>query len=150
MAKILMVILLKKIILLIFFLFILNLNIKSKNYNYVINDETYEYRYVSIENLNTNNFINYFKEVNVISIYPKVNPIYKDKIGNIYYKFINNNISEEIEKFKYNYIKLIKKNSYSDYNYLYVSGINIDKVLIYISNKELNNFINKTGASILK
>ena len=139
----------RKILLLIFFLFIFSFSVKSNN-NYVVGDDTYEYRYVSINNLNTNNFIDYFKGINIISIYPHVNPIYKDRIGNIYYKFSSSDILSEIEKFKYNYMKLIKKNSYSDYNYLYVSGINIDKVVIYISNKELNKFIDKSGALVLK
>ena len=109
------------------------------------------YSFVTLhDNLNTNNFIEYFNGINVISIYPKLNPIYKDKIGNIYYKFIGNNTVDEIEIFKYKYKQTIKKNSYPDYNYLYFSSINIDKVLIYINNKDLNDFINKTNASVLK
>ena len=49
----------------------------------------------------------------------------------------SSNIDKEINVFRQNYLEFIKKNSYKDYNYLYVNGIDISKVDIYISGSKL-------------
>ena len=50
-----------------------------------------------IPGLTTNNFTNYFDDnIEVIGIYPKVNALYKDRIGNMYYQFNKNNIKQDI------------------------------------------------------
>ena len=102
-----------------------------------VNDDSYNIYSVSIENLNTKNFHTFFSGVDVVRIYPSVNPIYKNKIGEVSYRFRSSNIDKEINVFRQNYLEFIKKNSYKDYNYLYVNGIDISKVDIYISGSKL-------------
>lgn len=113
------------------------------------NDNIYNIYTISIENLNTKNFTNYFQKTKINKIYPKINPIYKNMIGNISYKFKTNNINQELNTFKKSYLKLIKKNSYTDYNYIYVNGINIEKVEIQATEEEINKIINETKAKLI-
>lgn len=128
----------RKLLIIIFFCFVFSVNIKSKsNYKYLENDDSYNIYSVSIENLNTKNFHTFFSGVDVVRIYPSVNPIYKNKIGEVSYRFRSSNIDKEINVFRQNYLEFIKKNSYKDYNYLYVNGIDISKVDIYISGSKL-------------
>lgn len=140
----------KKILLLIFLCFLLCIvSVSSSDkYSYLLSDDSYNLYFVSIENLNTKNFLSYFDGISVVRLYPSVNPIYKNMLGDISYKFFSNNISHEINSFSNYYLSMIKKNSYSDYNYLYINGISIDKVLIYISGIDLYSFLNRTGASV--
>lgn len=128
----------RKLLIIIFFCFVFSVNIKSKsNYKYLENDDSYNIYSVSIENLNTKNFHTFFSGVDVVRIYPSVNPIYKNKIGEVSYRFRSSNVDKEINVFRQNYLEFIKKNSYKDYNYLYVNGIDISKVDIYISGSKL-------------
>ena len=113
------------------------------------NDNLYNIYTISIENLNTKNFTNYLKKTKINKIYPKINPIYKNMIGNISYKFKTNNINQELNTFKKSYLELIKKNSYTDYNYIYVNGINIEKVEIQATEEEINKIINETKAKLI-
>lgn len=132
----------KKIFLVLFLIIFFGIrNVKSINYDYLINDESYDLHTISIENLTTKNFIDFLSNINVVGLYPSINPIYKDKIGNLYYKFNSSNNRFEIDSFIQSYLSLIKKNSYSDYNYLYTNGIGIDKIDVYMSGSELYNFI---------
>lgn len=127
----------RKLLIIIFFCFVFSFNIQSKsNYKYLDGDDSYNVYSVHIDNLNTKNFVNYFSGVKVVRIYPSINPLYNKK-NNIYYKFNSLNINKEIDNFSDNYLKYVKKNSYKEYNYLYVNGIFIDKVDIYISGNDL-------------
>ena len=55
---------------------------------------------ITIPSLNTNNFANYFDgSIEIIGIYPKVNMLYKERIGNMYYQFNKNNIKQDITSF---------------------------------------------------
>lgn len=138
----------KKILLLIFVCLLFGIISVSSNDSYYIRDDSYNIYSISINNLNTKNFFSYFDGICVIRIFPKINPIYKNVLGNLSYKFSSTDINSEISLFNKYYLSIIKKNSYSDYNYLYINGIDIDKVFIYISEKDLYNFLNKTGAYI--
>lgn len=98
---------------------------------------------IIISNLNTNNFYYYFDEqINIVGIYPKVNMLYKDKIGNMFYRFSSNSIKYNINTFIKYYKNTLKKNNYtndlvlSEYN-----GINIERVQVYISYDELKQFL---------
>lgn len=131
----------KKIFLVIIIIFLISItNVKSNFYDYLISDDSYGLYSLYVEGLNTNNFLSYFSDINVIRIYPYINPIYRDRIGEVSYEFDSSNISYEIEIFKNKYLSLIKKNSYLDYNYLYLN-INIDRVDVYMSGSDLYNFL---------
>ena len=55
---------------------------------------------INIPGLTTSNFSNYFDDnIEIIGIYPKVNMLYKEKIGNMYYQFNKNNIKQDILNF---------------------------------------------------
>ena len=103
--------------------------------------DVYGFHTLEFSNLSTRNFFDYFSDIKVIRVYPFVNPIYSDRV-HYYYDVHSGNLNEEINNFKEEYLKVIKKNSYLDYNYLYVNGINIYKLDIYVSNRDLNRLIN--------
>lgn len=136
----------KKILLLI--LVCLLFGIISVSSNDFVHDDSYNIYSVSIDNLNTKNFFSYFEGICVVRVFPKINPIYKNILGNLSYKFSSSDINSEISLFNKYYLSIIKKNSYSDYNYLYINGIDIDKVFIYISEKDLYTFLNESGGYI--
>ena len=131
----------KRGIFLFFLLFLCFISSKTADYSYLINDDSYKVYTLSIDNLNTKNFSDYFSDINIIGIYPSINPVYKKGIGDLYYKFSGANNSFEIDSFVEKYLSFVKKNSYSDYNYLYINGIGIDKIDIYTSGNDLYNFI---------
>lgn len=106
-----------------------------------MSNDSYDLHTLSFDNLSTNNFLNYFSDINVIKLYPYVNPIYKESIGYLVYE-VRGNLCDEISNFKEQYLNLIKKNSYLDYNYLYTNGINISKMDVYLSDKDLYDIIN--------
>lgn len=126
-------------LLIILFLFICGYDTKSDS---SINDDSYNLHSLSFSNLSTNNFFNYFSNIDVVRIYPYINPIYSDRIGDIYYDFSYGDIVYNFNLFKKKYLSLIKKNSYLDYNYLFVNGFNIDRVDVYLSNKQLYDLSN--------
>lgn len=134
----------KKIFLVITFFFISVFYVKSDSYDYLIN-ESYGLYSLYLEGINTDNFLSYFSDINVVRIYPYINPIYKNRIGDISYKFDRFNKSYEINSFRNMYLDLIKKNSYLDYNYLYLNGISIDRVDVYMSGIDLYNFLNNSN-----
>ena len=116
-------------------------NVKSRSYDYLLDSDCYDLYTLSFENLNTKNILKYFSNINIIRIYPRVNSIYKERIGNISYEINSDNLHYEIDLFKEKYLSLIKKNSYLDYNYLYMNCIPIDRLDVYISGSDLNNLI---------
>ena len=138
----------KALLLLVLFLLSVVTVSSSDRYSYLLSDDSYNLYYVSIDNLNTLNFFSYFKGFNVIRVYPYVNPIYKNMIGEVSYEFSSNNINNEINLFNRYYLDLIKKNSYSDYNYLYINGIFIEKVLVYANGPDLYSFANRVNSSV--
>ena len=96
---------------------------------------------LKFENLSTENFLDFFSDLRVINIYPYVNPIYRKSVGELSYH-IDGNLVDGINDFKDKYLNIIKKNSYLDYNYLYINGINISKMDVYMSYKELYDILN--------
>lgn len=108
---------------------------------------------IIIPGLSTKNFEKYFDEyMEIIGIYPKINLIYKNKVGNIFYSFNRNNIKEDLLSFTKYYKSILKKNNFnsdlilSDYN-----GINIEKVRVYLTYEKLNEILKEcSGCSYEK
>lgn len=98
---------------------------------------------IFIPGLNTNNFKKYFNEnIKIIGIYPKVNVLYKNKLGNLYYSFSKNTIDENIKGFKKYYKNILEKNNFKNDLILYeYNGISIEKVKIFLSYEELNSIL---------
>lgn len=100
---------------------------------------------ILIPNLNTENFDSYFDDyVEVIGVYPKINLIYKNKVGNIFYTFNQNNIKSDLLSFTKYYKNILKKNNFSndlilsDYN-----GIGIEKVRVFLTYEKLDEILKK-------
>ena len=127
------------ILIIIMFLFFYSYDTKS---DYVVDNDSYTLHSLVFANLSTGNFLNYFSDIDVIRIYPYINPIYKNSLGDVSYEIDGLDLETNIERFRRNYLSLIKKNSYLDYNYLYVNGININRVDAYLSDVQLSNLIN--------
>ncbi|HPF83347.1 MAG TPA: hypothetical protein PLV83_04205 [Bacilli bacterium] len=116
----------KKILLIIFILMILFLLRKEKSiivFNELdVDSNAY---YIIMDNLNTNNFNDYFKGLEVLCIYPNINPIYENKIKLNY-------IYDNINNFKIFYINSLKdKGYYIEANKYLLNPIIIRKVLVY-------------------
>lgn len=100
---------------------------------------------INIPGLNTNNFSNYFDgNIEIIGIYPKVNMLYKEKIGNMYYQFNKNNIKQDITSFTKYYKGVLEKNKFNnDLILINYNGISIESVKAYINGDNLENFMRK-------
>lgn len=141
----------RKIFVIVIILIIFSImSIESKNdYSYLLKDDSYNVYRLQINNLSTKNIINYIDKLDIVSIYPSVNPIYREQIGDIVYQVKSDDIKTEVDNFKNNYLKIIKKNNYSDYNYLYVNGINIKAIDVYMNSHEMYDFLNSNEASVV-
>lgn len=98
---------------------------------------------ILIPGLNTKNFEDYFDDyVEIIGVYPKTNLVYKNKIGNIFYTFNQNNMKDDLSSFTKYYKNILRKNNFmsdlvlSDYN-----GINIEKVRVFLTYQKLNEIL---------
>ena len=138
----------RKILVIIFFILFLSITTVYSNdfYSYLKSDDSYRVYTITIEGLNTKNIYNYLNEVKILRIYPRINPIYKDKIGNVFYQFRG---VDDIEIFTKEFLKLIKKNSFDDYNYSYICGVDIEKLDVIIKGSELYDLINKYNVKIV-
>ena len=138
----------RKILVIIFFILFLSITTVYSNdfYSYLKSDDSYRVYTITIEGLNTKNIYNYLNDVKILRIYPRINPIYKDKIGNVFYQFRG---VDDIEIFTKEFLKLIKKNSFDDYNYSYICGVDIEKLDVIIKGSELYDLINKYNVKIV-
>lgn len=135
----------KKILLIILLILILVMSNKEDTIvvsNEVDNDEMITVL-VYIPGLTTNNFNNYFDDtVEIIGIYPKVNVLYKEKIGDMFYQFNMSNVKKDINNFTKKYKKVLQTNNFTnDLILINYNGIGIEKVKVYISNKNLKLFM---------
>lgn len=98
---------------------------------------------INIPGVNTNNFTNYFDgSIEIIGIYPKVNGLYKTKIGNMYYQFNKNDIKQDIINFTKYYKGVLEKNNFNrDLMLINYNGISIENVKVYISGNNLKKFM---------
>lgn len=131
---------------LVILLIILN-NSKEKTeivYN-EIDDNLYRPIYLLFENktLNTNNFLDYFDEFEVLKIYPYINPVYAGKIkANYNYSFSYNDYKYDLEKFKNNYIETLRNiGLISEANEYQVRGVIINKVLVNSTLEDLEELL---------
>ena len=98
---------------------------------------------ILIPGLNTKNFENYFDDyIEIIGVYPKINLIYKNKIGNIFYTFNQNSIKEDLLSLTKYYKNILKKNNFnSDLILSEYNGIDIEKVRVYLTYQKLNQIL---------
>lgn len=134
------------IVLLILGMIVNNSKIKTEMVYSEIEEHNYRQIYLLFENnnLNTNNFIELFNNIVVLKIYPYINPVYASRIkANYNYSFNHGNYSYELEKFKTEYLKVLKNiGLVSEANYYQSSGVIIKRVLVY---EDINNLRNLLG-----
>ena len=110
-----------------------------------IDDNLYRPIYLLFENktLNTNNFLDYFDEFEVLKIYPYINPVYAGKIkANYNYSFSYNDYKYDLEKFKNNYIETLRNiGLISEANEYQVRGVIINKVLVNSTLEDLEELL---------
>ena len=92
--------------------------------------------------ITTKNMYKYFKNVDIISINPYINPIYKDKID-LRYNFQSNiSLKKNITNFINHYKTSIKNKGYiDDLNYIDIDGIKIEEITIYGKGIEIYKII---------
>ena len=121
----------KKIIVLIIFIFLFNLNY-SENIVTTFKENNLNNFYIlefPNNNLSTNNFLNYFSDVQVIWI--EFNTKYDIKKRYVY---------KDIDEVKNKYIDELNKNNYKmDAINMFVSGIIINKIKVYSNINKINN-----------
>ncbi len=127
----------KKIILTFTICFFIFLSINSKEevyptFNMMNNDYSFYILEFPNKNISTNNFDDYFKDIDVIWIEPYINSLYKQVKTR--YQFTN------IGKFKEEFIDLLIKKGYrSEALNLKIEGIKIKKMKVYSSESNITN-----------
>lgn len=121
-------------------LFVICLSLKEEKtktvFNNQIDNDIYMTYYIEMENLNTNNFNNYFSKIEVVALVPYVNPIYEDKLNIIYFY-------KNIEDFKKSYLRILKeKGYYIEANKYLLKPIRINKVIVYSSINAIYDSVN--------
>ncbi len=112
--------------------------------NFKIDDYNVFYLDLSETNINTKNIYKYIsKNIDIISITPYINPIYKDKIGNIKYNFMSNlSLKKNINRFENYYKDIIKEYGYiDDIDYSIKDGIKILELEVYAKGIDIVNLI---------
>ena len=124
----------KKILLTFTICFFFIFNFKEEKTMPVFNEDNIYSVYTlefPLKNISTNNFNDYFKNFDVISIEPYINTLYQSQIKQ-QYQFIN------IDKFKEDYLKILENSGYrSEAVKLKIEGIKIKKIKVYSSNRDL-------------
>ncbi len=124
----------KKLLLTFTICFFVMFSFKEEKTMTTFNEDT-AYSFYTLEfplkNISTNNFNDYFKNIDVISIEPYINKLYQNQIKQ-QYQFTN------IDKFKEDYLKVLENNGYrSEAVKLKIEGIKIKKIKVYSSNRDL-------------
>lgn len=136
----------KKFLILVAFLFLIivcNNGSEQTQMVFDYNEEEMLTANILIPGLNTKNFEDYFDDyVEIIGVYPKINLVYRNKIGNIFYTFNQNNVKDDLSSLTKYYKNILRKNNFisdlvlSDYN-----GINIEKVRVFLTYQKLNEIL---------
>ena len=131
----------KIIILLVLLCVIFIINKKETIISVFNNDDQYEIYYLDFRdsNLTTNNFLDYFDNINidVLKIEPYINPLYKDKFSFDEYLFNYSGKSNNIKKFKTKYLEELKQINYKDYTSCIINGIKINMVKVFTTKEEI-------------
>ncbi len=134
----------KKIIIL-FLSIIIIFSISKASTKEVFNEYDYNIYYLDFReaNLTTENFNEYFNNIDILKISPYINPIYKNKFKFDEYLFDYSSYDNNIKKFKESFLKELKLINYSDYINCSIKGIKIDMVKVYARKSDINKIINK-------
>ena len=115
------------------------------NETYLLQDEkTYNLVYLDISNINlTTKKYDLIKQLEIVGVYYEISELHSKLFKTNYYEFKSNNISKNMNDLNEYYLTILKQNNLIDAeNKIYINGIKLKKVKIYISNKQLYNFLN--------
>lgn len=115
------------------------------NETYLLQDEkTYNLVYLDISNINlTTKKYDLIKQLEIVGVYYEISELHSKLFKTNYYEFKSNNISKNMNDLNEYYLTILKQNNLIDaQNKIYINGIKLKKVKIYISNKQLYNFLN--------
>lgn len=106
-----------------------------------LDDDYYQMYDIYADNLTTKNFTKYFSDTsNFIAVYPDINLIYKEKLGNIYFECKN---KFNLDAFISYYKKVLEKNNYkNDLVNIDYYGVSIEKIRVYANKEELAQILN--------
>lgn len=101
-----------------------------------------EFISINTKGLTTKNFFNYFKDTSlIVSIYPKVNILYKERIGDVFLACQRTCTMTDLEKY---YKSILEKNNFlQDSILIDYYGVSIDRIIIYANKEQLNNLLQK-------
>ncbi len=114
------------------------------NETYLLQDEkTYNLVYLDISNINlTTKKYDLIKQLEIVGVYYEISELHSKLFKTNYYEFKSNNISKNMNDLNEYYLTILKQNNLVDaQNKIYINGIKLKKVKIYISNKQLYNFL---------
>lgn len=112
---------------------------------FLLQDEkTYNLVYLDVSNLNlTTKKYDLIEQLEIIGIYYEISELHSKLFKTNYYEFKSNNISKNMNDLNEYYLTILKQNNLVDaQNKIYIKGLKLKKVKIYISNKQLYNFLN--------
>lgn len=121
----------KKIVLFIIFIFLLNLNYQEENISTFKekNDNQFYILEFPNNNLSTNNFLNYFSDIQVIWVELNIKLNVKKR-----YNYIN------INQLRQSFFNELEENNYKSEAINYqISGVIINKIMIYSNKSKINN-----------
>ena len=140
----------------IFFLFIIiiilivisNNNEEVVVVNNIMDNDVMVEAIIVIPSLSTKNFMDYFNDdIEIIGIYPKINLLYKNKLGKQFYQFSKTSVQANINSFTRYYKSVLKKNNFTtDLVITNYSGIYIDKVKAYVDYNYIKNLMKKCSS----
>lgn len=114
------------------------------NETYLLQDEkTYNLVYLDISNINlTTKKYDLIKQLEIVGVYYEISELHSKLFKTNYYEFKSNNISKNMNDLNEYYLTILKQNNLVDaQNKIYIKGLKLKKVKIYISNKQLYNFL---------
>lgn len=114
-------------------------------YNLTIKD-------ISITSRNINKYFS-GTNIKVLGVYPKINYLYEKRLSSKlnYYQFKETTINKNIKKFEESYKKILDQNGFkNEINKIELNGINLIKIKIYGSNKDLKELLNNNPKFIIE
>ena len=128
-------------------LLILCILIEDVDTNYVFdeleNQDIVKIYNLEIENLDTNNFSEVVKGLDVITIRPYINPVYEDKILKVF-------MYEDINTFKKTYINYLKqKGFYNEANKYILRPIILERISVNASLNEIYDVLENKEYKII-
>ena len=93
--------------------------------------------------LTTKNY-NFLTDLSIIGVFYKVSPLHQKLFPINYYLFKSSNLDNEIHNLEQEYINKLQNNALEDEaNKIYIKGLKLKKIKVYISNEKLYYLLKK-------